>query len=187
MPTAMSRFTIHDDLSAPEGSLPVLKGAMASAGQLPNLVGVLAGSPAALRGYARFRNELRHGTLGVAAKERISLAVSEHFHSTPGVKMHTRTARVAGLGIDEVKLARNFASADERQDVLLRYVGHLLRKRSQPPAALQEEALELGWTEEDLLEAIAYASVEIFSALINIAGDVPVDGSTEESRQLRAA
>ncbi len=52
----------------------------------------------------------------------------------------------------------------------------MLRKRSQPPAALQEEALELGWTEEDLLEAIAYASVEIFSALVNIAGDVPVEG-----------
>jgi alkylhydroperoxidase family enzyme len=101
--------------------------------------------------------------------------------------MHQRLARQNGIGIDEVKLARNFASEDERQDVMLRYVGHLLRKRSQPPAALQEEALELGWTEEELLEAIAFASVEVFSALVNIAGDVPVDGSTEESRQLRAA
>jgi alkylhydroperoxidase family enzyme len=187
MPTAMSRFTIHDDLSAPEGSLPVIKGALASAGQLPNLVGVLAGSPAALRGYARFAGELRHGILDVETKERISLAVAEHFRSTPGVKMHQRLARSRGIGIDEVKLARNFASADEKQDVLLRYVGHLLRKRSQPPAALQEEALELGWTEEELLESIAFASVEVFSALINIAGDVPVDGSTEESRQLKAA
>jgi alkylhydroperoxidase family enzyme len=187
MPNAMSRFTIHDDLSAPEGSLPVLKGALHSAGQLPNLVGVLAGSPAALRGYARFRNELRHGTLDTPTKERLSLAVAEHFRSTPGLKMHSRTARVAGLGIDEVQLAREFHSADEKQDVLLRYIGHLLQRRSQPPAALQEEALELGWTEEELLEAIAYASVEVFSALVNIAGDVPVDGSMEESRQLRAA
>ena len=30
-------------------------------GQLPNFLGVLAGSPAALRAYARFRSELRHG------------------------------------------------------------------------------------------------------------------------------
>jgi alkylhydroperoxidase family enzyme len=183
----MSRFTIHDDLSAPEGSLPVIKGALASAGQLPNLVGVLAGSPGALRGDARVAGELGHGFLDVPTKERVSLGVAEHFRSTPGVKMHQRLARQHGIGIDEVKLARNFASADERQDVMLRYVGHLLRKRSQPPAALQEEALELGWTEEELLEAIAFASVEVFSALVNIAGDVPVDGSTEESRQLRAA
>jgi DNA-binding HxlR family transcriptional regulator/alkylhydroperoxidase family enzyme len=56
MKTQMSRFHIHDDLTAPEASLPVLKGAMASGGQLPNFLGVLAGSPAALRGYARFRS-----------------------------------------------------------------------------------------------------------------------------------
>ena len=59
MKTAMSRFTIHDDLSAPEGSVPVLRGALATGGQLPNFLGVLAGSPAALRAYAKFRSELR--------------------------------------------------------------------------------------------------------------------------------
>jgi len=187
MPTAMSRFTIHDDLSAPEGSLPVIKGALASAGQLPNLIGVLAGSPAALRGYARMRNELRRGVLDQPTKERISIAVAEHFHSGPEVKLHARVARSLGVGMDEVRAARRFSSDDPRQDVLLRYVGHLLQKRSQPPAALQEEALELGWTEEALLEAIAFASIEVFSALVNIAGDVPIDGSSEESRQLRAA
>ena len=57
MKTQMSRFQIHDDLTAPEASLPVIKGALAGAGQLPNFLGVLAGSPAALRGYARFRSE----------------------------------------------------------------------------------------------------------------------------------
>ena len=51
----MSRFHIHDDLTAPEDSLPVLKGVLSLAGQLPNFLGVLAGSPVALRGYARFR------------------------------------------------------------------------------------------------------------------------------------
>src|ERR1035437_10038899 len=55
MKTSMSRFQIHDDLTAPEGSVTVLRGALASGGQLPNFLGVLAGSPAALRAYARFR------------------------------------------------------------------------------------------------------------------------------------
>ena len=47
MKTTMSRFQIHDDLTAPDGSLPVLRGALATGGQLPNFLGVLAGSPAA--------------------------------------------------------------------------------------------------------------------------------------------
>jgi hypothetical protein len=53
MKTRISRFTVHDDLSAPQASQPILKGALAGAGQLPNFLGVLAGSPAALRGYTR--------------------------------------------------------------------------------------------------------------------------------------
>src|SRR5579875_24543 len=78
MKTSMSRFQIHDDLTAPEGSVPVLRGALATGGQLPNFLGVLAGSPAALRAYARFRSELRHGKLTLATLERIALAVAEY-------------------------------------------------------------------------------------------------------------
>ena len=96
MKTPMSRYHIHDELTAPEGSVPVLRGALATGGQLPNFLGVLAGSPAALRAYARFRSELRHGTLTLPTLERIALAVAEHYHSEPGTAMHSRTARQAG-------------------------------------------------------------------------------------------
>src|ERR1700742_1252165 len=110
MKTPMSRFHIHDELTAPEGSVPVLRGALASGGQLPNFLGVLAGSPAALRGYARFRSELRHGSLTLPTLERIALAVAEHYRSQPGIAMHMRAARQAGVGIDEVAAARDWVS-----------------------------------------------------------------------------
>src|SRR3954453_18776932 len=102
MKTQMSRFHIHDDESAPEGSLPIIKGALGATGQLPNFIGVLAGSPAALRGYARSRSGLRPGTLPRKTLERISLAVASHFGSTPGLSLHQRTARQEGLGLDEI-------------------------------------------------------------------------------------
>src|SRR5919112_1652852 len=126
MKTPMSRFQIHDELTAPEGSVPVLRGALATGGQLPNFLGVLAGSPAVLRGYARFRSELRHGTAGGGGGGR-------------------------------------------------------------PPMHLHEEAREAGWTDEQILEAMALVALETFTAMINVAGEVPVDGSWEDSRQLRAA
>src|SRR5436853_5383600 len=101
MKTSMSRFQIHDDLTAPEGSAPVLRGALATGVQLPNFLGVLAGSPAALRAYARFRSELRHGRLALPTVERIALAVADAAGSKPGVALHTRTARSLGLAVDE--------------------------------------------------------------------------------------
>jgi AhpD family alkylhydroperoxidase len=187
MKTQMSRFHIHDDLSAPEGSLPVLKGAMASGGQLPNFLGVLAGSPAALRGYARFRSELRHGSLSLLTLERIALAVAEYYRSQPGLSIHTRTARQAGIGIDEVAAAREWSSSDPREAALLRYLRAVLEQRGHAPMHLHEEAREAGWTDEQLLEAIAYVSLESLTAIVNVAGEVPVDGSVEDTRVLRAA
>jgi AhpD family alkylhydroperoxidase len=187
MKTQMSRFHIHDDLTAPEGSLPVLKGAMASGGQLPNFLGVLAGSPAALRAYARFRSELRHGSLTLPTLERIALAVAEYYRSKPGIAIHTRTARLAGVGIDEVAAARDWESSDPREAALLRYLRAVVEQRGHTPMHLHEEAREAGWSDEQLLEAIAYLSLESLTAMVNIAGEVPVDGSAEDTRVLRAA
>ena len=47
---------------------------------------------------------------------------------------------------------------------------------------LHEEAREAGWTDEQLLEAIAYVALECFTAMVNVAGEVPVDGSVEDTR-----
>ena len=185
--TQISRFHIHDELSAPEGSLPVLKSAIASAGQLPNFLGALGGSPAALRGYTRFRGELKHGTLAAGTIERIALAVAEHYRSAPGIAVHTRTARQVGVGIDEVALAREGRSNDPREAAMLSYVKALLDHRGAVPHHLHEEAREAGWSDEQLLEAIAVLSLESFTAMVNVAGEIPVDGSVEETRVLRAA
>jgi alkylhydroperoxidase family enzyme len=187
MKISMSRFQIHDDLTAPEGSVAVLRGALASGGQLPNFLGVLAGSPATLRAYARFRSELRHGKLTLPTLERIALAVAEHYHSEPGIAIHSRAARGAGLALDEVALARRFSSNDEREAALLRYLQALLEDGGLQPMYLHEEAREAGWDDEQILEAIAAVSLEGFTAMVNVAGEVPVDGSTEASRALEAA
>ena len=183
---AISRFDVHDELSAPEGSVPVLRGAMAAAGQLPNFLGVLAGSPAALRGFARFRSELRGGSLTPETLERLSLAVAAHYGSEPGLAAHSRSARLHGLKLDEIAAAKRFESGDPRQAALLEYLRGLVVDREQPPMHLHEEARELGWSDEQLLEAIAFVALEGFTAMVNVAGDVPVDGSTEETRLLAA-
>jgi alkylhydroperoxidase family enzyme len=148
---------------------------------------VLAGSPAALRAYARFRSELRHGKLTLPTLERIALAVAEHYGSPPGIEMHSRTARGAGLALDEVANARKFTSKDPREAALLRYLEALLTSGGRPPMHMHEEAREAGWDDEQILEAIAAVSLESFAAMVNLAGEVPVDGSREASRSLQAA
>lgn len=187
MKTKESRFQVHDELTAPERSVPILKGALAGGGQLPNIVGVLAGSPAALRAYARFRSELRHGVLPAATQQRVALAVAEHQGSDYARSTLARSAREAGLGLDEIARARSFESADEREAALLRFVRGVLDADDVPPLHLHEEAREAGWEDEQLIEAVAHVALDSFVSLMARAADVPVDGSAEESRLLQAA
>jgi alkylhydroperoxidase family enzyme len=187
MKTKESRFHVHDELTAPERSLPVLTGALASGGQLSNFLGVLAGSPAALRGYARFRSELRHGALDWGTQQRIALAVAEYEGSEYALPALHHTAREAGLGIDEIALAREFDSQDERDATLLHFLRALLESEGAPPAYLLEEAREAGWTDEQVLEAVAHVALATFTNLVTRAGDVPRDGSIEDARLSQAA
>src|ERR687892_2240625 len=105
MKTKESRFQVHDELTAPERSVPILKGALSGGGQLSNFIGVIAGAPAVLRAYARFRSELRNGALPLKTQQRIALAVAEHQGSEYWLATLQRTAREAGIGLDEIALA----------------------------------------------------------------------------------
>jgi alkylhydroperoxidase family enzyme len=187
MKTKESRFQVHDELTAPEGSVPILKGALAGGGQLPNFIGVMAGSPAVLRSYARFRSELRNGSLAYATQQRIALAVAEHQGSEYALSTLQRTGRDAGLGMDEIALAREFDSYDEKEAALLRFVKAVLQSDGPPKRHFQEEAREAGWEDEQILEAVSHVALASFQNLVTTAGNVPRDGSAEESRVLRAA
>ena len=182
-----SRFQVHDETTAPERSVPVLKGALSGGGQLPNFLGVLGGAPAALRAYARLRSELRNGSLQWATQQRIALGVAEHQGSEYALATLLRTSRDAGLGIDEIALAREFDSRDEHEAVLLRFVKALVTSDAAPPLHILEEAREAGWTDEQILEAVAHVGLASFGNLVTRAADLPVDGSPEGSRLLQAA
>jgi alkylhydroperoxidase family enzyme len=187
MKTKESRFQVHDELTAPERSVPILKGALSGGGQLSNVVGVLAGAPAVLRAYARFRSELRQGELPLKTQQRVALAVAEYQNSEYSLAMLQRTAREAGLGLDEIALARKFESSDDREAVLLRYVRALLDADGAPKMHFHEEAREAGWDDEQILEVVAHVALSTLTNLVTRAGDVPRDGSGEEGRVLQAA
>jgi alkylhydroperoxidase family enzyme len=182
-----SRFHIHDEITAPERSVPILKGALSTGGQVSNMLGVLAGSPAVLRAYARFRSELRQGSLPLKSQQRVALAVAQHEGSDYALAMLQRTARDAGLGLDEIALAREFKSTDPREAALLAFVKGLLEAPDAVPLHLIEEARESDWEDEQLLEATAHVSLGLFHALVTRGGNLPLDGSAELGRVLRAA
>jgi AhpD family alkylhydroperoxidase len=133
------------------------------------------------------RSELRRGTLPPSTQERIALAVAEYRGSEYDVAVHARAARSVGLSLDEIELARRFASRDEDEQALLAYLESILENRGKVPVHLHEEAREHGWSDEQLLEALGHVALADFSALVTLAGEVPLEGTSREQKPLRKA
>jgi hypothetical protein len=172
--TAVSRFQIHDELTAPDESAPLIKTIQATGGAVTKFVGVLAGAPAVLRAYTRMRSELRGGVLPQATRERIA----EHREDNYSIAQHAKSARRAGLGLDEVSRARSFTSADPKEAALLLYLKEALDADGPPPLHLHEEAREMGWTDEEILEAVGHLALNEFQSLIASAAALPKDQAT---------
>ena len=177
--TAVSRFHIHDELTAPDESAPLLKSIQAAGGAVTKFVGVLAGAPAVLRAYTRMRSELRSGVLPRPTRERIALAVAEKRGDEYSIAQHAKSARRAGLGLDEVSRARSFGSGDPREAALLKFLEATL-DGGHPPHHLHEEAREIGWSDEEILEAVGHLALNEFQSLIAGAAALPKDQATPE-------
>jgi len=175
--TDISRFHIHDELTAPDGSAPIIKSIQTAGGAVSKFLGVLAESPAALRAYMRMRTELHNGDLPRATRERIGLAVAERRGDDATLSQFARTARSAGLGLDEVARAREFTSSDEKEAALLALLKETLDPEERPPHHLVEEAREAGWSDDQILDAVAEVALVEFQSLISSAAALPLESS----------
>lgn len=175
--TDVSRFHIHDELTAPNGSAPIIKGIQTAGGAVSKFLGVLAESPAALRAYTRLRSELHGGKLPRGTRERINLATAEWRNDAYSINQHSRSAKAAGLGLDEVARARDFTSADPKEAALLALLRETLDPAERPPQHLVEEAREAGWSDAELIEAIAELALAEFQSLFSAAASLPLESS----------
>ena len=183
MKTKESRFQVHDELTAPERSVPGPQGRARGrrpAPQLPRRARRRPGGAARLRALP-LGAAARHAPRPDRTADRAGRG------RAPGQRVragHARSAPRARPGWASTR-SRSPASstrATSTRRSLLRYVKALLESDGPPQLHLHEEAREAGWTDEQILEAVAHVALSSFANLVTRAADVPEDGSAEESR-----
>ena len=128
--TDASRFHIHDELTAPDASAPLIKSIQTAGGAVSSSSACSPSPPlrcAAIPDCAP--SSARASCRGRPVSASASPSPSGATTPTPPTQ-YARTARVAGLGLDEVARARNFTSSDEKEAALLA----LLRETINPPS-----------------------------------------------------
>lgn len=156
-------------------SKELLEGVRAKFGMVPNLTEVLAGSPAALKGYLDLSGDLAQGRLEAAVREQIALVVGQENACEYCLSAHTGAARALGLDGPTIAATRRASSDDPRIDAILKFARKIVRERAHLGDEDLEEVRTAGVSDEEILEVIANVAVSTFTNYVNHIAGTEVD------------
>lgn len=155
----MSSFTIHTVESAPGDSRATLAQVRERFGFVPNLLGALAGAPAALQAYVAAAAAFEATSLSPVERHVVLLTVSFENRCSYCMAAHSTAALAAGMAEGVVKALREDTPlAEPRLETLRRMTCSLVRTR--------------GWVDRDTLAAFlasGYAPEQALEVLVGVA------------------
>lgn len=156
-------------------SLEILAGVQKALGIIPNMVAIMAQSPAVVGAYVSFSHSLSQGALPARLREQIALAVAEENACDYCLSAHTFLGEKAGLKQDDVLNARRGTSADPRIAAALVFARKVLETRGQVNDADLTVLREHGYTDGEVAEIIAHVALNIFTNYFNVAAETEID------------
>ncbi|WP_269532454.1 carboxymuconolactone decarboxylase family protein [Chitinimonas sp. BJYL2] len=144
-------------------------------GHVPNLVRIIANSPAALRAFTGLQSLAREGCLDLPTRERIALALAQKNGSTYCLSAHTQLGSQAGLNGAEMESNRLGDSHDARAAVAVRFACRLIEHRGDLDDAEFRAMRDAGYSDAEIVEVISHAGLNFLSNLISKASRVEID------------
>lgn len=141
----------------------------------PGLLGVLAGSPAALAGYLGLHDGLAQGRLAAAERCLVGLMVAQRSLSLYCLSLQTRLARRAGLTDDQILAARDGCAGSDRQVALLFLAGKLVTNRGELGEADLAAVRQAGLSDAEIMEVIGHVALNLAAASISHTARLKLD------------
>ncbi len=172
----MAEFTIHTTATAPAASRPLLDGAKSKFGFVPNLIGLMAESPATVKAYVGLTEALAETSFSPVEQQVIALTVSSENECSYCMAAHSAIARMAGMSEPDLEALREGRPmADDRLEVLRRYVSAVIRTRGWPSSEHQAAFKTAGYTTAQTLEVLVGVAMKTLSNYVNHLADTPLD------------
>ena len=179
VPSIMTTFEIHTVASAPADAASSLSHLEESLGAIPNLLGVLAESPAALTAYTSLDGILQHQSAFSARElQVVLLTISYENNCEYCMAAHSTIAHRAKLPADVVASLRDGTPiADERLEALRTFTRAVVRERGWVPDADVQTFLAAGFTRRHVLDVITGVAMKTLSNFTNHITKPPVDAA----------
>ena len=170
------KFTVHTTKTAPEASREDLKTAERVFGFLPNLLGVLAEAPIALRAYMDLTDLLERASLSPVEQQVMMLAASRENGCDYCMAAHSTVAGMVGMSKAVLTALRSGnILPDTKLEALRSFVVDVVRSRGRVSDHRIEECLKAGYSRQNVLEVVFAVAMKTLSNYANHMAETPVD------------
>ncbi len=143
-------------------------------GMVPNLYATLALSEHALGNYLAFQNA--DSSITGKAREVVNLVVSQVNQCAYCLAAHTVIGGMVGFTPEQIiEIRRGTASFDTKLDALAKLVKHIVVERGHADPVRVQAFFDAGWTQENLVDAIAAIGDKTITNYLHGTTRVPVD------------
>jgi len=172
----MSEFTNHIFDTAPTASKPLIKNAKQKWGFIPNLLAVMAESPATLESYLTLGQFFDKTSFTVTERQLILLSISRSRNCCYCLAAHGTIAKHQNISADLVKAVYyNQSFNDEKLDALRTFTLAVLEHQGWVKQPDLTTFYQAGYTKQHVLEVVLAISFKTLSNFINHINDTPID------------
>ncbi len=172
----MSRLSIPAVAQAPAAAQPLLAAVHSKLGVVPNLMKLLAQSPAALEGYLSLSGALDKGVLNVKLRESLALTVAESNGCDYCLAAHSYIGKnLVKLSDDEIAQARDGRATDTRTDSALRFAQRVVSERGHVQDADIAGLRAAGFSDAETVEIVLHVALNVLTNYVNNVARTDVD------------
>jgi uncharacterized peroxidase-related enzyme len=174
----MSAFTTHDLDSAPQTSRDLLQGAEKKFGFVPNLLGVMAESPATLESYLNLAALFDKTAFTVTERQLIMLSISRLRNCTYCLAAHGTIAKMQKIPAEIVQAVYyKQPLADAKLEALRTFTSAVLAAEGFVEQDALQAFYKAGYDKQHVLEVILGISFKTLSNYINHINNTPIDAN----------
>ncbi|MBS3744224.1 MAG: carboxymuconolactone decarboxylase family protein [Wenzhouxiangellaceae bacterium] len=162
--------------NAPQDARELLEKAEKNYGFIPNILGVMANSPALLEAYMSLSQIFEKTRFSAAEKQTVLLAVSTENDCGYCKSAHTAIAKMQN--VDEAVLnaiASGDRLPDAKLDALFNFTRTMVEKRGHPSDDDLQAFFDAGYSEAQVQDVIVGIGMKTMSNYNNHIADTPVD------------
>ena len=183
----MSRISAVDPKQATGKAQELLSGVQTKIGMTPNLMRVMAHSPAVLDSYLQFSGALGHGELSVKNREQISLTVGQVNSCDYCLSAHTAIGKSVGLTAKQIRDARSGKAVDGKTNAILKFASQLVEKRGLVSDDDLAHVRDSGLNDAEVVEVVANTALNLFTNYLNHVAETEIDFPLAEKMDVKSS